>query len=191
VANKLGKFQAANEGTLFLDEIGEMPLSLQVKLLRAIQEKVVVRVGDTRPEKVDIRILAATHRDLEIEIREGRFREDLFYRLNVVNLTLPPLHERGEDVLVIARYLLSRYCKEYETKVKGFSPNAAVAIRKHNWPGNIREMENRLKKAIVLSDGNFIGPDDLGLTADSFPQSCRSCRRKKNSSATTSMRSSL
>ncbi len=169
VANKLGKFQAANEGTLFLDEIGEMPLPLQVKLLRAIQEKVVVRVGDTRPEKVDIRILAATHRDLEKEIKEGRFREDLFYRLNVVNLQLPPLHERGDDVLVIARYLLGRYCKEYDAKVKGFSPNAAVAIRKHSWPGNIREMENRLKKAIVLSDGNFIGPEDLGLSSDELP----------------------
>ena len=169
VANKLGKFQAAHQGTLFLDEIGEMALSLQVKLLRAIQEKVVVRVGDTRTEKVDIRILAATNRDLEVEIKEGRFREDLVYRLNVVNLNLPPLRDRGEDVLVIARYLLNRYCKEYDSKVKGFSPNAAVAIRKHSWPGNIREMENRLKKAIVLSDGNFVGPDDLGLTADQLP----------------------
>jgi transcriptional regulator with GAF, ATPase, and Fis domain len=169
VSNKLGKFQAAHQGTLFLDEIGEMALSLQVKLLRAIQEKIVVRVGDTRPEKVDIRILAATNRDLEAEIKAGRFREDLFYRLNVVNLALPPLRDRGEDVLVIARYLLSRYCKEYDSKVKGFSPNAAVAIRKHSWPGNIREMENRLKKAIVLSDGNFVGPDDLGLTADQLP----------------------
>ncbi len=169
-SNKIGKFQAANKGTLFLDEIGEMPMALQVKLLRALQERVVVRVGDTRPEKVDIRILAATNRDLEVEIKEGRFREDLYYRLNVVNLKLPPLRDRGEDVLVIARYLLSRYSKEFDTKVKGFSPNAAVGIRKHNWPGNIREMENRLKKAIVLSDGNFIGPDDLGLTADTLPE---------------------
>ncbi len=169
VTNKLGKFQAAHQGTLFLDEIGEMALSLQVKLLRAIQEKIVVRVGDTRPEKVDIRILAATNRDLEEEIKAGRFREDLFYRLNVVNIDLPPLRDRGEDLLVIARYLLGRYCKEYDSQVKGFSPNAAVAIRKHAWPGNIREMENRLKKAIVLSDGNFIGPEDLGLTADQLP----------------------
>lgn len=169
VSNKIGKFQAAHEGTLFLDEIGEMALPLQVKLLRAIQEKIVIRVGDTRPEKVDIRILAATNRDLEKEIEAGRFREDLFYRLNVVNLLLPPLRDRGDDVLVIARYLLSRYRQEYEAKVKGFSPNATVAIRKHNWPGNIREMENRLKKAIVLSDGNFIGADDLGLSADELP----------------------
>ena len=169
VANKQGKFQAADGGTLFLDEIGEMPVELQVKLLRAIQEKVVYRVGDTRPETVDIRILAATNRELEKEIAAGRFREDLYYRLNVVNVELPPLRARGDDVLVIARYLLSRYSREYESKVKGLSPNAAVAIRKHNWPGNIRELENRIKKAIVLCESTVIGPDDLGLTGDSLP----------------------
>ncbi|HEY5921309.1 MAG TPA: sigma 54-interacting transcriptional regulator [Kofleriaceae bacterium] len=170
VANKQGKFQAADGGTLFLDEIGEMPIELQVKLLRAIQEKVVFRVGDTRPETCDIRILAATNRDLEKEIAGGRFREDLYYRLNVVNVELPPLRVRGDDVLVIARYLLSRYSREYDAKVKGFSPNAAVAIRKHNWPGNIRELENRIKKAIVLCESTVIGPDDLGLTGDVLPQ---------------------
>jgi len=170
VANKQGKFQAADGGTLFLDEIGEMPIELQVKLLRAIQEKVVFRVGDTRPETVDIRILAATNRELEKEIAGGRFREDLYYRLNVVNVELPPLRARGEDVLVIARYLLSRYAREYDAKVKGFSPNATVAIRKHNWPGNIRELENRIKKAIVLCESTVIGPDDLGLTAEVLPQ---------------------
>jgi len=169
VANKAGKFQTADNGTLFLDEIGEMPLNLQVKILRAIQEKIVVRVGDTRPESVDIRILAATNRDLEEEIRHGRFREDLYYRLNVVNLHLPPLRDRGDDIPVIARYLLSRYAKEYDTKVKGFSPNAAVAIKKYDWPGNIRELENRLKKAIVLAEGNLLGPEDLGLSGDNLP----------------------
>ncbi len=170
VANKQGKFQAADGGTLFLDEIGEMPIELQVKILRALQERVVYRVGDTRPETCDIRILAATNRDLEKEIARGRFREDLYYRLNVVNVELPPLRVRGDDVLVIARYLLSRYSREYDAKVKGFSPNAAVAIRKHNWPGNIRELENRIKKAIVLCDSTVIGPDDLGLTGDALPQ---------------------
>jgi transcriptional regulator with GAF, ATPase, and Fis domain len=169
VANKAGKFQSADGGTLFLDEIGEMPLNLQVKILRAIQERIVVRVGDTRPESVDIRILAATNRDLEEEIRHGRFREDLYYRLNVVNLHLPPLRDRGDDIPVIARYLLSRYSKEYDTRVKGFSPNAAVAIRKYDWPGNIRELENRLKKAIVLAEGNLLGPEDLGLSGDNLP----------------------
>jgi transcriptional regulator with GAF, ATPase, and Fis domain len=170
VSNKQGKFQAADGGTLFLDEIGEMPIELQVKILRALQERVVFRVGDTRPESCDIRILAATNRDLEKEIHNGRFREDLYYRLNVVNVELPPLRVRGDDVLVIARYLLSRYAREYDAKVKGFSPNAAVAIRKHNWPGNIRELENRIKKAIVLCESTVIGPDDLGLTGDVLPQ---------------------
>jgi transcriptional regulator with GAF, ATPase, and Fis domain len=169
VANKEGKFQSADGGTLFLDEIGEMPLNLQVKILRAIQERVVVRVGDTRAESIDIRILAATNRELEEEIRHARFREDLYYRLNVVNLHLPPLRERGEDIPVVARYLLSRYGKEYDTRVKGFSPNAAVAIRKYDWPGNIREMENRIKKAIILAEGNLIGPEDLGLSGDALP----------------------
>ncbi|HMG20698.1 MAG TPA: sigma-54 dependent transcriptional regulator, partial [Kofleriaceae bacterium] len=170
VANKQGKFQAADGGTLFLDEIGEMPIELQVKILRALQERVVYRVGDTRPETCDIRILAATNRDLDKEIAQGRFREDLYYRLNVVNVELPPLRQRGEDVLVIARYLLSRYSREYDVKVKGLSPNAAVAIRKHAWPGNIRELENRIKKAIVLCESSVIGPDDLGLTGDVLPQ---------------------
>ncbi|HEY6174679.1 MAG TPA: sigma 54-interacting transcriptional regulator [Kofleriaceae bacterium] len=170
VANKQGKFQAADGGTLFLDEIGEMPVELQVKILRALQERVVYRVGDTRPETCDIRILAATNRDLDKEIAAGRFREDLYYRLNVVNVELPPLRQRGEDVLVIARYLLSRYAREYDVKVKGLSPNAAVAIRKHAWPGNIRELENRIKKAIVLCESSVIGPDDLGLTGDVLPQ---------------------
>jgi transcriptional regulator with GAF, ATPase, and Fis domain len=170
VANKQGKFQAADGGTLFLDEIGEMPIELQVKILRALQERVVFRVGDTRAETCDIRILAATNRDLEKEIANGRFREDLYYRLNVVNVELPPLRARGDDVLVIARYLLSRYSREYDAKVKGFSPNAAVAVRKHNWPGNIRELENRIKKAIVLCESTVIGPDDLGLTGDVLPQ---------------------
>jgi transcriptional regulator with GAF, ATPase, and Fis domain len=170
VQNKQGKFQAADGGTLFLDEIGEMAVELQVKLLRAIQERVVFRVGDTRAENVDIRIVAATNRDLDKEIAAGRFREDLYYRLNVVNVHLPPLRERGEDVLVVARYLLSRYAREYDSKVKGFSPNATVAIRKHNWPGNIRELENRIKKAIVLCESTVLGPDDLGLTSDVLPQ---------------------
>jgi transcriptional regulator with GAF, ATPase, and Fis domain len=170
VANKQGKFQAADGGTLFLDEIGEMPVELQVKILRALQERVVYRVGDTRPETCDIRILAATNRDLDKEIAAGRFREDLYYRLNVVNVELPPLRQRGEDVLVVARYLLSRYSREYDVKVKGLSPNAAVAIRKHAWPGNIRELENRIKKAIVLCESSVIGPDDLGLTGDVLPQ---------------------
>ena len=169
VVNKVGKFQAANGGTLFLDEVGEMPIELQVKLLRALQERAVVRVGDTRTEAVDIRIVTATNRDLDKEIAAGRFREDLYYRLNVVNLELPALRERGDDVLVIARYLMSKYSTELNSKVRGLSPNATVAMRKYSWPGNIRELENRLKKAIVLGDTSVIGPEDLGLGNDMVP----------------------
>ncbi len=168
VQNRPGKFHAASGGTLFLDEIGEMPLALQVKILRALQEKVVVRVGETRGESVDIRVLAATNRNLDTEIKAGRFREDLYYRLNVINLHLPPLRERGDDVLVIAKYLLQRYVAEFNAKVQGFSPEGAAAIRRFSWPGNIRQLENHLKKACVLSERTMLSADDLGL-ADEVP----------------------
>ena len=170
VSNKRGKFHAADGGTLFLDEIGELPVALQVKLLRALQEKIVVRVGDTRPEHVDIRVVAATNKVLEDEIRKGQFREDLYYRLNVVNVHLPPLRERGEDIIVIAKFLLSKFSEEYGAKVRGFSPNAAIAIKKYNWPGNIRQLENHIKKAVVLSDKAVLSPEDLELTSDALPQ---------------------
>ncbi|MCC6752340.1 MAG: sigma 54-interacting transcriptional regulator [Deltaproteobacteria bacterium] len=169
VAHKRGKFHAADGGTLFLDEIGELPMQLQVKILRAIQEKTVVRVGETRPEPVNIRILAATNKELEAEIRNGRFREDLYYRLNVVNLHLPPLRERGEDLTVIAKYLLQKFAEEYSSKVRGFSPNAMIAIRKHPWPGNIRQLENHIKKAVVLADKPLLSPEDLDLSAEELP----------------------
>jgi transcriptional regulator with PAS, ATPase and Fis domain len=169
VANKPGKFHAADRGTIFLDEIGEMPAALQVKLLRVLQEKVVVRVGENRPEPVDIRVLTATHRNLDEEIKHSRFREDLYYRLNVVNIHLPPLRDRGEDVMVIAKYLLHRYSQEFGGTVKGLSPNAVIAIRKFGWPGNIRQLENHIKKACVLADKALLGPEDLGLTADVLP----------------------
>jgi len=169
VSNKTGRFQAADHGTLFLDEIGEMPLQLQVKILRALQEKVVVRVGDTNAESVDIRILAATNRDLDVEIKAGRFREDLYYRLNVVNLHLPPLRDRGDDIVVLARYMVGRYAPEYGNTVRGLTPNAIAAIKRHRWPGNIRELENRIKKAVVLADKALLGPEDLDLSPDDLP----------------------
>jgi transcriptional regulator with GAF, ATPase, and Fis domain len=166
VATRDGKFQAAHQGTLFLDEIGEMPLPLQVKILRALQERTVVKVGETKPEAVDIRVLTATHRDLEKAIAEGAFREDLFYRLNVVNLHLPPLRERGDDVVLLAKYLLQKYAEEFGSAVKGFTPNALIALRKYSWPGNVRQLENRIKKAIVLCEASLVGPEDLDL----FPE---------------------
>jgi transcriptional regulator with GAF, ATPase, and Fis domain len=166
VATRQGKFQQADGGTLFLDEIGEMPVTLQVKLLRALQERVVIKVGDSKPERCDIRVVAATHRNLEERIRTGEFREDLYYRLNVVNLHLPPLRERGDDVIVIAKFLLQKYAEEYGSRVKGFTPNALIAMRKYAWPGNVRQLENRIKKALVLCDRSLIGPEDLDL----FPE---------------------
>jgi transcriptional regulator with GAF, ATPase, and Fis domain len=163
IASRPGKFQAANGGTLFLDEIGELPLNLQVKLLRALQERVVFRVGDSKPEKVDIRIVAATNRVLEEEIRAGRFREDLYYRLNVINIYLPGLRERGDDVIIIAKALLSKHTAELGAHVQGFTPQALAAVKKHPWPGNIRQLENRIKKALVLCEKSLLGPEDLDL----------------------------
>ncbi len=163
VSTRQGSFQAADGGTLFLDEIGEMPLALQVKLLRALQERVVVKVGDTKPQSVDIRVLAATNRDLEASIKKGTFREDLYYRLNVINLHLPPLRERGDDITILAKFLLNKYAAEFGATVNGFTPKALEAMHNYDWPGNVRQLENRIKKAIVLADKTLIGPDDLDL----------------------------
>lgn len=163
VATVQGKFQAANGGTLFLDEVGEMPLNLQVKLLRALQDRLVTKVGDTRPETVDIRIIAATNRILAQEVRAGRFREDLYYRLNVVSLILPPLRDRGDDVLLLATYYLKRYAAEFGGAARDFTKEATRALKKHSWQGNIRELQNRIKKAVVFADGPFVKPVDLGL----------------------------
>ena len=166
IATRPGRFQAAHGGTLFLDEIGEMPLHLQVKILRALQERQVTKVGDNKAENVDIRVLAATHRNLERMVREQTFREDLFYRLNVVQLHLPALRERGEDVIVIASYLLDKYEGEFDKKVKSFSAKALTAMRRYTWPGNVRQLENRLKRAIVLCDRSQIGAEDLDITTE-------------------------
>ncbi len=168
VSSRGGRFQAADGGTLFLDEVGELTPQLQVKLLRALQERVVTRVGDSRPEKVDIRVLAATNRNLEEMIQEGTFREDLYYRLNVVNLWLPPLRDRGDDVFIIAKALLSKYADELNSPVKGFSPTALTSIKKYSWPGNIRQLENRIKKALVLCDKNLLTAEDMDLGEDAL-----------------------
>jgi transcriptional regulator with GAF, ATPase, and Fis domain len=168
VATRGGRFQAAIGGTLFLDEIGELPLQLQVKLLRALQEKVVYKVGDVRPEPVDIRVVAATHRHLEEMVQKGSFREDLYYRLNVVTIGLPPLRDRGEDIVVLAKYFLAKYGQEFSAKAQKFTPAAITALKSYSWPGNIRELENRIKKAVVLADGPHLGPDDLDLHPEDF-----------------------
>ncbi|MGM0578024.1 MAG: sigma 54-interacting transcriptional regulator [Myxococcota bacterium] len=163
VSTQKGKFQAADGGTLFLDEIGEMPLALQVKILRAIQDRTVTKVGDTKTESVDIRIVAATNKRLDEEVREGRFREDLFYRLNVITLHMPPLRARGDDIVLIARYFLNRYGPELVDRQVTLSPEAVQAMKRWSWPGNIRELENRIKKAVVFSDTGVVRPEDLDL----------------------------
>jgi len=179
-ANQEGKFQAAHHGTLFLDEIGELPLALQVKLLRALQEHVIYKVGSTKPEHVDIRVVAATHRDLATEVEHGRFREDLFYRLNVVNLHLPPLCERGDDIMLLATFFLQRCAREWNVQVSGFTPGAKAALLSHAWPGNIRELENRIKKAAVLGGRRLLSADDLGLKKETqaAPKSLLEARRE-------------
>jgi transcriptional regulator with GAF, ATPase, and Fis domain len=169
VATKMGRFQAAIGGTLFLDEIGEMPLQLQVKLLRALQEKVVYKVGDNRPEPVDIRVVAATNKNLDEETRKGAFREDLYFRINVVTLKLPPLRDRGDDIVVLAKFFLNRYHREFNSKARGFTPAATVSMKRYGWPGNIRELENRIKKAVVLADKPLLGPEDLDLRPENLP----------------------
>ncbi len=167
VSDKIGKFEAADGGTIFLDEIGEMPMALQVKLLRVLQERTVERVGDVRGRPLDIRVVSATNKNLEEEIRSGNFREDLYYRLNEVSLHLPPLRERGDDVLLIAQGLLTRYAEQYGARARGFSAGALNLLRSYRWPGNVRELENRIKKAVIMTDRQQITPDDLGVSVGS------------------------
>jgi transcriptional regulator with GAF, ATPase, and Fis domain len=166
IANQVGKFQAADKGTIFLDEIGEMPLALQVKLLRVLQERQIQRVGDAKAVPIDVRVVAATNRELRREVEDGRFREDLYFRLNVIGIELPPLRERGSDVLLIARYLIARFSKEFGGRFDAqtcFDEGAMRAMINFSWPGNIRQLENHLKKAMVLAEGPRITAADLDL----------------------------
>lgn len=153
-----GLFQSANGGTVFLDEIGDMPVPLQVKLLRVLQERMVRPVGATQSVAVDVRIVSATHRDLETAIREGRFREDLYYRLNVVSFTLPPLRERREDVPLLATHFLSDISKKYGKTVNAFSAEALQLLVKYDWPGNVRELVNVVEQAVALTTGSVVSP---------------------------------
>ncbi len=160
---KLGKFELAADGTLFLDELGELPLSLQAKLLRVLQEGTFERVGGTETLYTSARIIAATNRDLESMIEQGEFREDLFYRLNVVNIILPPLRERMEDLPLLAEHLIQKINFRLHTQVKGISENAWTLMQSYSWPGNVRELENILTRAAVLCRGDTITPELLGL----------------------------
>jgi two-component system NtrC family response regulator len=157
-----GKLETADGGTLLLDEIGEMSLPLQVKLLRFLQEREIERVGGRERIPVDVRVIAATNKDLKAEIAASRFREDLFFRLSVVTITMPPLRERGEDVLLLANTFLRRSCQEYRRKLQ-FSRDARLALAAHAWPGNIRELENMVHRAVIMARGKLVEPTDLGF----------------------------
>lgn len=161
IKSKPGKFEMAEGGTLFLDEIGDMPLKLQVKLLRALQDKVIERLGSEKPIKVNTRIIAATNQNLETLIREGRFREDLYYRLNVISLEIPPLRERKEDIPMLAEFLLKKICEREGIPVKRVSEEVLEIFKKYHWPGNIREFENLLERMVLLSDKEVLTIEDL------------------------------
>ena len=161
VRDKKGLFEEANGGTLFLDEIGDLPLPLQVKLLRVLQEEEIRPVGDTRTVKVDVRIVAATSKDLEREVRKGNFRNDLFYRINVLRISLPPLRERREDIPILVDYFVNRFNKRLGTNIKGVSPDAMQILMDYPWPGNVRELENVLERTMILSEADTLQRDDL------------------------------
>ena len=161
VGTKTGLFESANGGTLFLDEVGELGQALQVKLLRVMQDHEVRRVGGTTSIKVDVRIIAATNRDLEQFVKEGKFRDDLFYRLNVVRITLPSLKERQEDIPMLAHHFLQKCAAGATTAVRGFHPDTLDCLKRYRWPGNVRELENAIERAVSLSHGPLLTPDDL------------------------------
>lgn len=160
-----GKIESAQGGTLFLDEIGELHLPLQVKLLRFLQEHKLEHIGGREEIIVDARVIAATNVDLKKAIAEGRFREDLYYRLGVVTISLPPLRDREGDILLLASFLLQKYSAENKKKIPGFTRQATIAIQSYNWPGNIRELENRIKRAVIMTEGQRLTPEDLELAS--------------------------
>jgi len=160
---KKGKFEAASGGTVFLDEIGDMPSSLQSKLLRVLQDHEFERVGGTRPISTDIRVLAATNRDLDEAVQAGRFRADLFYRLNVIRIVLPPLRDRREDIPALAQHFMARYAAETKRLIRGITAEAMELLKKYHWPGNVRELANTIERAVVLCAGETITPADLAL----------------------------
>ncbi|WP_379547012.1 PEP-CTERM-box response regulator transcription factor [Qipengyuania sp. DSG2-2] len=161
-----GKIEQANGGTLFLDEVGDIPLPLQVKLLRFLQERVIERIGGRKPINVDVRIVCATHQDLEVMTTEGTFREDLFYRLAEIVVKIPSLAERPGDATLLAKAFLQRFAAEMNPQVKGFAPDALTAIDGWGWPGNVRELENRVKRAVIMADARLVGAEDLDLDTD-------------------------
>ncbi len=163
----VGKFEQADGGTLFLDEIGNIPLHLQAKLLRVLQNRSVVRVGGSQAIPVNIRLICATNMNLEQLVREGRFREDLYYRINTVHIALPPLRERKEDIVPLAELFLERYAEKYHRPLTGITSEAAEILQEQAWNGNIRELQNRIEKAVILSDGKELSEKDIQRDAGS------------------------
>ncbi len=163
VKQTIGRIESADGGTLFLDEIGDVPLPMQVKLLRFLQNQVIERIGGRQPLQVDVRIVCATNQDLDLMMAEGRFREDLYYRLNEVIVRVPPLRERASDAVVLASFFMRRFAAEYGRSVRGFGAAALAAMSEYAWPGNVRELENRVKRAVVMTDGPLLSAADLGL----------------------------
>ena len=172
-----GRIERANQGTVFLDEIGELSVALQVKLLRFFQEREIERVGGREPIQIDVRIIAATNRNLEEEIEKERFRPDLFYRLSVIPINLPPLRERGQDILTLANHFLNMFNLEHERKIKGFSREATKLIQDYSWPGNIRELENKVKRAVIMTKNAVIIPEDFNLKFEESPQEKMNLRK--------------
>jgi two-component system NtrC family response regulator len=158
-----GKIEYANGGTLFLDEIGDLPLALQSKLLRFLQERVIERIGGREEIPINVRIICATHQDLQGKIADGSFREDLYYRISEITIKIPAVKDRDGDALVLAKSFLNRFCQEQGRTIRGFDRDATAAIETHAWPGNVREIESRVKRAIIMADGTYITPDDLEL----------------------------
>lgn len=169
VETKYGRFELANGGTLFFDEIGNVSLNIQAKLLRVLQEREIIKVGSSQVVKVDVRIIAATNKDLMQSVKDGTFREDLFYRLSVVPITIPPLRDRRSDIPLLTKYFLERYNKKRGRNLNGISDEAMRALVEYDWPGNVRELENAIERAVVLTENEIIEPSDLmyyGLTTD-------------------------
>ena len=167
VATKVGKFENAHEGTLFLDEIGDLSLSLQVKLLRFLQDQKIERVGGKQQIELNVRVIAATNADLAERVQDKKFREDLFYRLSVITITMPPLRERGDDVVQLSRVFLDRFAAENNKSGLTFTPQAIARIQDYDWPGNVRELENKIKRAVILAADKKIKPGDLGFESSS------------------------
>jgi Nif-specific regulatory protein len=170
---RIGRFEQADGGSLFLDEIGDMSASTQAKILRVLQEHEFERLGGTRTLRVDVRLVAATNRDLSAMVAQGLFREDLYYRLNVVSIEMPPLRERKEDITALANFFIRRFTAELKKKIDGLEPDAQKMLMRYNWPGNIRELENAIERAMLLSEGHLISADDLRLGEVATTQTAR------------------